>query len=252
MHRFFFIAAVAALEVGIYGFFCGRIHFRTLLKNLWFFLSIGTLIGISTIINYETVAFIDPGTATLLARSSILISIGLGIFWLGERLSKLQGSGALLAIIGVLIISFQPGDYIRIGSLLILTSAFLYELHAAIVKRHGGDMDFVEFFFFRILSLAVVVFFVALGRNRLIWPGATAWGLIFLTATVDVVISRALFYIVLRQVKLSVLSIVLAFSPVVAIVWTLVLFHIAPTTQQLMGGAGVIAGVLMVTIKRNN
>jgi len=248
----FYVMAVASLQVGIYGFFCGRIHFRTLLRNLWFFLSIGTLIGISTIINYEAVAFIDPGTASLLTRASILMSIGLGIFWLGERLTKLQGGGTVLALCGILIITFQPGDYIRFGSLLILVSAFMYALHTAIVKRYGEDMDFVEFFFFRILSIAIVLFFIAVGRSALVWPGATAWGLILMTATVDVVISRALFYLVLRQVKMSVFSTVLTLSPVVAVLWTFLLFNTVPTAQQLIGGIGVIFGVYMVTIKRNN
>ncbi len=248
----FYVMTVASLQVGIYGFFCGRIHFRTLLKNLWFFLSIGTLIGISTIINYEAVAFIDPGTASLLTRASILMSIGLGIFWLGERLTKLQVGGAVLALCGVLIITFQSGDYIRFGSLLILVSAFMYVLHTAIVKRYGEDMDFVEFFFFRILSIAIVLFFVAVGQNALVWPGATAWGLIIMTATVDVVISRALFYLVLRRVQMSVFSTVLTLSPVVAVLWTFLLFNIVPTTQQLIGGIGVILGVYMVTIKRNH
>jgi uncharacterized membrane protein len=87
----FYIMAIAVLQVGLYGWIRGRIHFRTLFRNRWFFLSIGALIGVSTIINYEAVAFIDPGTASLLAKSSILMSVVLGIFWLKEKLTKMQG-----------------------------------------------------------------------------------------------------------------------------------------------------------------
>jgi drug/metabolite transporter (DMT)-like permease len=246
-----YVMVVASLQVGIYGFFCRRIHFRMLFKNLWFFLSIGALIGINTIINYVAVALIDPGTASLLAKTSILMSVGLGILWLRERLSKLQGGGSILALTGVLVIVFQPGDYIRLGSLLILVSAFMYALHAAIVKRYGEDMDFIEFFFFRILSTVIVLFFIAVGRQALTWPDATAWGLIIMTATIDVVISRALYYLVLRQMQISVLSIVLTLSPVAAVVWTFILFDTVPSVQQLIGGVGVILGVFMVSIRRN-
>lgn len=246
----FYVMAISALQVGIYGLICRRIHFRTLFRNLWFFLSIGFLIGVSTIINYEAVAFIDPGTASLLAKVSILMSVGLGIFWLRERLTKLQGCGTILALIGVMVITFQPGDYVRLGSLLILVSAFMYAVHTAIVKRYGEEMDFVEFFFFRILATASVLLCIAVGRQALIWPGAIAWGFIILTAIVDVVISRALFYLVLRQMQMSVLSIVLTLSPVAAVLWALILFDTVPTVQQLIGGAGVIVGVFMVTIKR--
>ena len=247
----FYITAIGTLQIGLYGFFCRRIHFTTLFKNLWFFLSIGALIGVSTIINYEAVAFIDAGTASLLAKSSILMSVLLGIFWLQDRLTKMQGYGVILALAGALLITFQPGDYIRLGSLLILGSSLMYALHTAIVKRYGEDMDFVEFFFFRILATAIVLFFIAMGRQSLIWPGATAWGLITMTATIDVVISRALYYLVLRQMQISVLAIVLTLSPVAAVLWAFTLFDTVPTVQQLIGGVGVILGVFVVTIKRD-
>ena len=242
--------AVGTMQVGAYGVFRKRIHFRTLYKNIWFFLSIAVLIGVSTIINYEAVAFVDAGTASVLGKASILISVGLGIFWLRERLTRFQSLGALFALAGVLVITFQPGDYIRLGSLLILLSAFMYALHTAIVKRYGEKMDFLEFFFFRLFSTTALLFFIAVGRHALIWPDPVTWALIVMTGTVDVVISRALFYFVLRRMTISIHSIVLTLSPVAAILLALLLFDTMPTGQQLIGGIGVIGGVFMVTLQR--
>ena len=248
----FYVTAIGVLQIGLYAWFRRRIHFRTLIDNLWFFLSIGALIGISTIINYEAIAFIDPGTASLLAKSSILMSVALGIFWLQDRLTKMQACGALLALIGVLLITFQPGDYIRFGSLLILLSAFMYALHTAIVKRYGEEIEFVEFFFFRVLATCSLMFCVALGKKALIWPTKTAWLLILLTATVDVVISRSLFYLVLRRLKMSIHAIVLTLSPLAAILWSYTLFDTPPTVQQIIGGVGVLLGASMVTIRQSD
>ncbi len=245
----FYVMAVGTLQVGLYGVFCKRIHFRTLYKNIWFFLSIAVLIGVSTIINYEAVAFVDAGTASVLGKASILMSVGLGIFWLRERFTRLQSLGALLALAGVLVITFQPGDFIRLGSLLILLSAFMYALHTAIVKRYGEEMDFLEFFFFRLFSTTAVLFLIALGRQALVWPDHRTWVLLVMTGIVDVVISRALFYFVLRRMTMSIHSIVLTLSPVAAILLAFILFGTMPTTQQLIGGVGVIIGVFMVTLK---
>lgn len=247
----FYVMAIGVMQVGLYGWICRRIHFRTLFRNLYFFLSIGFLIGVSTIINYEAVAFIDPGTASLLAKSSILMSVAIGMFWLKDKLRKMQGYGVILALGGVLLITFQPGEYIRFGSLLILISAFMYTLHTAIVKHYGGNMDFVEFFFFRILATCSLMFCVAVGKKALIWPTKMAWLLIFLTATVDIVISRALFYLVLRRLKMSIHAIVLALSPAAAILWAYIFFDTAPTGQQLIGAVGVFLGVFMVTIRQS-
>ena len=248
----FYIMAVGALQVGLYGWFRGRIHFRTLFGNLWFFLAIGALIGVSMVINYEAVAFIDPGTANLLTKSSILMGVGLGIFWLKDRLTTTQGGGVILALAGVLLISFQPGDYARFGALLISISAFMYSLHTAIVKRYGGQIDFVEFLFFRILVICGLMFCVAVGKNALIWPTKTAWLLVMLTATVDTVISRALYYLVLRRLQMSVHAIVMTLNSIAAISWTYIFFDIAPTAQQLIGGVGILIGVSMVTFRQRD
>jgi drug/metabolite transporter (DMT)-like permease len=242
----FYVLSVGTVQFGLYGFFSRRIHFQTLKNHFGFFLSIGALIGVSTIINYEAVAFIDPGTAAILTKASILMSVGLGIFWLRERLSRFQGFGALLALTGVLIITFQPGDFLRLGSLLVLLSAFMYALHTAIVKRYGEEMDFVEFFFFRVLSTSALLFSIAIGRGALIWPDSSTWLLLIMTGTVDVVISRSLFYLVLRRMQMSVHTIVLTLSPAAAILWASLLFDTVPNVQQLIGGLGVILGVLIV------
>jgi len=71
-----------------------------------------------------------------------------------------------------------------------------------------------------------------------------------LAGTVDVTISRGLYYLALRRLKLSLLSLVLTLSPVVTMGWTLLLFGITPAPQQLVGGAAVIVGILMVTLGR--
>jgi len=207
-------------------------------------------VAASTNINYEAVALIDPGTASLLSETSILFGLGLGLFWLREKLTRAQIGGALLAVIGVFVITFQPGAYMRLGSLLVLSSAFMYALHAAIAKRYGGQIEFLDFFFFRLLCTTGMLLFFAVGRQALVWPSAHAWPLLALVGTVDVVVSRTLYYVVLRRLQMSVHSIVLALSPLAAVLWSLLLFDTLPTLQQFLGGAAVILGVLIVTIRQ--
>jgi len=242
-----YVLAIATLEVGVIGLIRGRLHLKTLRKHLWLFLSIGALVGASTNINYEAVAFIDPGTGALLTKTSVLFGLGFGLFWLRERLTSAQILGALIAVAGTFIIAFQPGDYLRLGSLLIVSSSLMYALHMALAKRYSSQIDLLNFFFFRLLCTTAFLFVFAASRHALIWPKAAAWGFVVLVGTVDVVISRTLYYVALRRVKMSILSIVLTVSPAVTVLWALALFGTVPTLQQLLGGAAVIAGVLTVT-----
>ncbi len=242
----FYILAIATVEVALILRIWGTINFDVLREKLWFFLGIGFLVGSSTILTFASVAFIDPGTGSLLLKSSIVFSVMLGVIWLREWLNLTQTVGAIIALAGVIIITFQPGDYLRFGSLLILVASLMYALHNALFKRFGGGMRLTDFFLFRLGATTAFLLVVVIARNELYIPtGWQAWTILFLTGTVNIVLSRGLYYLTLKRLNLSLHAIILTLSPVATIVWALLLFGVWPTFQQLVGGVAVIAGVMM-------
>ncbi len=245
-----FVMLVAAIEIGAYAIATRRFHLGTFVRRAPFFLAIGFLVALSTSINYIAVGFIDAGAASLLSQTSIVFGLAFGLLWFRDKLSPAQLLGAALCIAGVGIITFQPGDYVRLGSLLIIGGSLLYALHAALVKRFGDGIDFVEFFLWRVVTTAGFVLMAAAAQGGLQWPTGSAWLLILITATVDVIVSRSLYYIALRQLPISIHALVFTLSPVVAGIWSLALFGTQPSLQQILGGAVVLAGVLIVTLRR--
>jgi len=246
-----YVLVVATTEVGLLGLFTRRLHFLVLKQNIGFFLVIGFLVAVSTNLNYEAVAFIDPGTAAVLGKTSILFGIGFGLVWMKDNLSRRQLFWAFVAVCGVFTVTFQPGDFLRFGSLMVLLSSLMYASHAAITKRFGEQMAFFDFFFFRLLCTLSILFVIALARRSLVFPDKTTWMLLFMVGSVDVVVSRSLYYLVLRRLSVSIHAIVLALSPVAAVIWSLLLFDTFPYPQQLIGGIAVIIGVMMVLLNRN-
>ena len=243
----FFVLAVATVEVGIFAAVRRKLDWRPAVTNFPFFAAIGFFIATSTLLNYIAVEFIDPGTASMLGKTGVIISLLLGVFWLRERLTRQQAAGAAFAVVGAAIISFHPGDVMQIGSLMILTSSFLYSLHTALVKRYGQEMDFIKFFFHRLLFTATFLFLFAVVGRELAWPDTQTWLVLVAAGTVDVVISRALYYLTLRMFTMSVHTIILTLSPVVSIVISLFLFGTFPGPQELAGGVLILIGVFAVT-----
>jgi drug/metabolite transporter (DMT)-like permease len=242
------VMAVATVEIGLFGWQQGVLDFRTLRSHFWFFVVIGFLVGGSTLLTYASVAYVDIGTASMLGKMATLFSIFLGVVWLRERLTPIQVAGSALAILGVFTITFQPGDYLRLGSLLILISTLMYALHAAIVKRYGDNMEFVTFFFFRVLFTTLFMGAYVVAAGDLLIPPPTVWLLLLVAGTVDVVISRALYYLALRRLSISLHAIVLTLSPAATVMWSFLLFNTLPNMQQLVGGVAVLCGVLLASL----
>ena len=228
----------------------GRLDWTVLRRHRWLFLSIGLLVGVNTTMGFVAVAYVDPGTAAMLSRTSILFGVGLGVAWLGERLRGLEVAGAGIAVAGVLAISVQPGDYLRWGSLIVIASTALYAVHSALVKRFAGTIPFGEFMFFRVASVASVVTALAFAQGEVVWPGAVAWWWIALAAAVNVVLSRGVYYLALRRLDMTFLTIVLTLTPVVTWLWSILLFGGRPTAVEIAGGIATLAGVLLVTATR--
>lgn len=246
----FFVLAVATVEVGVFAGVRGQLHWRPARDHFWFFAAVGFLIAAATVLSYTAIAFIDPGTASMLGKTGIVFSLLLSVFWLRERLNRMQMAGAVLAVAGATVISYHPGAVVQWGALLILASTLLYALHTAVVKRWGGDMPFLDFFVFRLLFTSIFLFIFAAGSGHLVWPDAPTWLILLIAGSVDVVISRALYYKTLRMFPMSIHTIILTLSPVVAIGVSLLLFGTFPGVQELIGGVMVLAGVVVVNRAR--
>jgi drug/metabolite transporter (DMT)-like permease len=252
----FYYMTVATIQIALFAAVRRQINWRIFRDHAWFFMIIGLLIAAATAMSFSAVTYIDPGTASLLSRMNTIFAMGFGLFWLKERLSPKEKMGAVVAVIGVFIISFQLGDtssQLWLGTVLVLGATFAYALHAAVVKRHGEEMDFTNFFLFRMMTSILFLLIFAVGRGEMVWPtGPQVWWILLLAGTVNVTISRSVYYLVLRRFKLTNLTILLTLSPAVTILWSLALFGERPSLQGILGGVVVIIGVILATMRRRN
>ncbi|MEM5775442.1 MAG: DMT family transporter, partial [Anaerolineaceae bacterium] len=197
-----------------------RLHFRVLFENIGFFMLIGFLIAFASNMSYTAMHYIDPGTASILSQTTIVFGLVWGLVWLREKLTSRQIIGAVIAIAGVVVITFQKGDYLRLGSLIIVLSSLSYSFHSAVVKKYGAKFDFLEFYAFRMICNCLCLFVWALFTTDFMVPPAGALPFILLVAAVDICISRPLYYAVLHRYSVSILSILLTISPILTVAWS--------------------------------
>jgi O-acetylserine/cysteine efflux transporter len=244
------VMGIATLIVGTYGLATRQINLAELRANLPFLATIGFMVALSTQIGYVAVGYVDPGAASTLSQLVNVWSIVLGVVWLRETLRPRQVIGAVLAVAGAAIVALQPGDYFRLGSLLLIGSTLSYALHGVIVKRNGGGMNFTNFFFGRLLLTTAWLALSATLQGALRVPTLAGLGVAALAGVVDVVISRALYYLLLRRVPVSTFAVTLTLSPVVAALWTFLINGKIPGAQQMLGAVVVLIGVAIVATGR--
>lgn len=245
----FYVLTFAAVEITVFLAIRRAINWQVLRQHLWFFLTIGVLVAAATVFSYTAVSLIDAGTASLLGRVSTVITLALSYFWLRESLSRQEMMGALLCIVGAFTISFQPGAVFRLGSLLVLAGVTCYSLHIAVVKRYGDNIEFSNFFLYRVATTAVfLAIFMGISGNTALPPSLPIFFLLLLVGTVDVVVSRILYYWALRQMRLGIHTIVLTLTPVLTILWSVLFFGERPSLQGLLGGLLVLVGIIVVAI----
>jgi drug/metabolite transporter (DMT)-like permease len=133
---------------------------------------------------------------------------------------------------------------------MVVTGTFLYTLHAALVKRHGTQTAFLDFFLFRLLATTAFLLLFSLPLGGLPWPDAPVWGLIVVQATVDTVISRALYYLALRRLDMSLHTLIQTLSPVATVGWSFLLWGAVPGVAQAAGGLAILAGIGLITASR--
>jgi drug/metabolite transporter (DMT)-like permease len=246
----FYVLAIATVQVGLFAATRRNVDWDLGRSRFAFFAAIGFLIAASTVLSYTAVAYVDAGTAAMLGKTGVIFGLLLSVFWLRERLRPIQWMGAALAIVGLFIVSYQPGSTVALGALVIVASAFMYALHTALVKRYGQHMSFLGFFFYRLLLTTLFLFIFVVAFGNLVMPDAYTWLLLTIAGTVDVVISRSLYYLTLRLLTMSLHTIILTLSPVVSILVALLLFQTFPSVSGLLGGATILAGVYLATRSR--
>lgn len=243
-----FVLLIGTIEIGIYGLVTKQLRWQ-IFKDYWkFFLLLGGLVALSTYLTYDAMGFIDPGTASFLNQISTVFSLLFGLLWLKEKFSAVQYIGVGIALLGLVVFTYQAGDYLRLGTLMILIASFCYSLHAAVTKKYLVNIEFVNFFFFRLFCTAAGLFAIASVTRTLTWPTWQAWLLLLLIGTLDTTISRSLYYLVLRRINITLMTILLTLSPVLTVLWSLLLFGTLPGKQQMIGGVILVAGVFVVSV----
>lgn len=244
-YRFLF----AAVMIGVYCFFRKK-TLKVSRKDLGILAVMGLLYALSAeflLWGYEAMS---PGIAsTVLYVYPLMVALIL-YFGYGERFPAATRWSMLLALLGVLVISWE-GESMRfnlVGTLIVLTSSLAYAVYMVIVNKGGLNASGLTVTFYSVLfSSGYYLLKLLLFTGTVGAPGGRDLSYIALFSLVTVVISVLFIVLAIQLIGSTPTAILGALEPVVG-VGVSVLFFGENATWSLFAGLVLVLGALLVNV----
>ena len=197
----------------------------------------------------------NVGALAIGGQLGIPFSLLLGIVFLGERLSRRQVIGTLLAFAGVVVLVFDPVVVDEWRGLALMTlGALIWAVSNLIQRRLAGVSVMTMFAWNGVVGAAVLIpLSLILEMDAvLLVPEipASAFAWIAFSALGSTVVGQgAMAWLLQRHPVSSVMPLGLA-APVVAVLASSAIFDTAITSLMMLGGVMAIGGVGLLTITR--
>lgn len=242
---FFSVVFLCSVVVIIYR---GKDSYLGLLRQHW---KDGMIVGgfnaMAATFFFLSLDLLDAPTTAFLVRFSTVFIIILGVFYLKEKLTRLDIIGIFIAVLGAFVINFSV-SLAKLGLLTALVSAFFIALHqtaAKIFVKRTNPLNLVNLrtlfssSFLLVITLATSSF-QAIPLNLLH---------LFLASGILAGAGFVFFYKALEMIEVSKAAVIRSLDPFIVLVYGFILFQTTPDIQEILGGILIVIGVVIIILK---
>ncbi len=213
-------------------------------------IAIGALNAISLFLWLYSLQLIGPSLTAFLGRFGTIFTILMGVIFLKERFNKLELVGAAIMIAGAFVLSYNGGDFIIFGVILVLILSLTFSTWQFLTKIYIKHINPIVMNHIRItVTFIILLIYVGLTRNIEV-PSMNILGIIALGSIAGGIIGFILAYKAMELTDLSKISTIQSLEPFVVMLYAYVILGGIPTGYQLLGGLVIVAGVLLLVMAR--
>ncbi|MGF1456369.1 MAG: DMT family transporter [Alphaproteobacteria bacterium] len=220
-------------QVMLIGIFAGSLHFGLIFVGL-------------------TMA--DVGTAAIVTQLNVPFVTLLSVLVLGEQIGWKRGLGISLAIVGVMVISFDPGVFDQGMGLVLMAGAALCIAVAMIMMRRMRGVSALGMQAWIALLSAPALLAASFLVETDQWAAARtaepiAWAAVFYTALGASLIGHGGMYYLLQRYEASLTGPMMVMAPIFSIFFGVTVLGEPMTGRILVGGGVTLLGVLIVALR---
>ena len=245
-----FTAVASLCFVVLFAVFKG-VHFNSILGNWRKVSLISLLSAVGSMLFTYGISLYGPVNAAFLVQFTAVFTILFGVAFFKERFTPLEAAGILLAVVGVFVLAYGDLSLEIIGAAVLLSAALLFasanSLSKAYVKKvnpvalAGGNSMFMFLFIFAYTVLA--------GKLETAFPSETLV-YAFLGSITGVFLSFILFFKALQVFEVSKAATIRTMEPFLTAIFSFAILALTPTANQLLGGALIVIGVVVLSLTK--
>ena len=221
----------------------------------WQRLLLGFLCGLFLALDlffwHQSIQYIGPGLATILGNFEVFLLAGLGVVFMGEKVSPRFFLAILMAILGLFLVVGiqwnQLGSQYKTGVYLGLTTAVAYTAFLLTLRKlQSGQTEAITFYSMMLVSFATAIFLglqAVYSGDSFAIPDPQSWTALLLLGLTSQAIGWILISNALPRVRASFAGLILLLQPSLAFVWD-VLFFQRPTS--VVNWIGVIIAITAI------
>lgn len=197
----------------------------------------------------------NPSVTSFIGNTYMVFIIILGIVFLKEKFTRIEGIGAIITTIGAFIVGYKGGnsfsDYFIKGTGIVILNAFLAASTSIVAKTtiEKFNPEIVNLNRTIILLLAAVVFLIAQKENLQIPP--TALKNIVIGSILGPITAILSVYYSFKYIEASHSSVIQGLKGAFVLVGSILFFKTLPETYQIIGGLISVFGVLTMTLSKS-
>jgi O-acetylserine/cysteine efflux transporter len=194
------------------------------------------------------------GALAIAAQLSIPFSITLAVVFLGERIGKVRIAAISIAMLGAIMLVFDPAMINEgLGLALTAVASFIWAICSLIQRRLAGVPVLTIYAWIGCIGSAILLPSAALfepaALARLGSISGEAWGWVLFSALGSTLIGQgAMSYLIQRHPVSTVVPMTLP-TPVVAVIAASIWFGTPMTVVTLVAGMMVLGGVAVIAIR---
>jgi len=220
----------------------------------------GVLLALDLFFWHQSIRYIGPGLATILGNFQVFLLAGLGVVFMGEKVSPRFFLAILMAILGLFLVVGiqwnQLGSQYKIGVYLGLTTAVAYTAFLlSLRKLQSGETAAITFYGMMLLSFAAAIFLglqAVYSGDSFIIPDIQSWTTLLLLGLTSQGIGWILISNALPRVRASFAGLILLLQPSLAFIWDVLFFHRPTSAVNWIGVVMTISAIYLGTIKKSD